>query len=562
MTSVMFVVASRNKDSADVRTCDPINIEMCKGLGYNVTGMPNLVGHELQREAESQLFTFTPLIQYGCSKQLKFFLCSVYVPMCTEKVLMPIGPCRPMCENIKKRCQTVLTYFGFPWPAALNCSQFPAKNDQNSMCMDGPPIDDDPDKDVMNAPIILTNKPIINIDNNNIINNNDKPVEERSCLNYRYSSKYFYINRTNRCALICGEDALFSKDNKRFADIWMMIWAGVCFLSTLLTVLTFIIDSSRFKYPERPIIFLSMCYNIYSIGYIVRLIAGRDAISCHTDSPSNRRILIQEGLENTDCAIVFLLLYYFGAASSIWWVILTLTWLLSTGLKWGHEAIQMHSSYFHLAAWAIPAVKTIVILVMRNVDADELTGMCFVGNQGLDAFMGFILGPSIAYLILGTSFLLAGFVALFRIRRHVKNDGLKTDKLEVLMVRIGVFSVLYTVPATCVIACYVYEYMNRDLWLNSRSPVQPNFEIFMLKVFMSLVVGITSGMWIWTSKTLTSWKNFCSRICFRNRHKSNIPNHVQYIPAKQQYPHNPYAYRGTIRMDKPKRSKSGNETPV
>lgn len=37
-------------------------------------------------------------------------------------------------------------------------------------------------------------------------------------------------------------------------------------------------------------------------------------------------------------------------------------------------------------------------------------------------------------------------------------------KLEKLMVRIGVFSVLYTVPAVCVIACNVYEYLSRDQW--------------------------------------------------------------------------------------------------
>ena len=34
----------------------------------------------------------------------------------------------------------------------------------------------------------------------------------------------------------------------------------------------------------------------------------------------------------------------------------------------------------------------------------------------------------------------------------MKHDGTKTEKLERLMVRIGVFSVLYTVPATIVIA--------------------------------------------------------------------------------------------------------------
>ncbi len=51
-------------------------------------------------------------------------------------------------------------------------------------------------------------------------------------------------------------------------------------------------------------------------------------------------------------------------ASSIWWVVLTLTWFLAAGLKWGHEAIESNSQYFHLAAWAVPTIKTIAILAM------------------------------------------------------------------------------------------------------------------------------------------------------------------------------------------------------
>lgn len=46
--------------------CEPIRIEMCRGLGYNVTVMPNLVGHEIQGDADFTLQTFSPLIQYGC----------------------------------------------------------------------------------------------------------------------------------------------------------------------------------------------------------------------------------------------------------------------------------------------------------------------------------------------------------------------------------------------------------------------------------------------------------------------------------------------------------------
>ena len=269
-------------------------------------------------------------------------------------------------------------------------------------------------------------------------------------------------------ALKCDEDLLFNSNEKTFAEIWLAIWSGCCFISAAATVLTFTIDPARFRYPERPIIFLAMCYTIYSTAYIVRLIAGRNVISCDFDG--EERYLILEGLQNTGCAVTFLILYFFGMASSIWWVILTFTWFLAAGLKWGHEAILLQSSYFHLAAWGIPFIKTIVVLVMRVVDADELTGLCFVGNHNLRALTGFVLVPLFTYLVLGTLFLLAGFISLFKIRSVMKSDGTKTDKLERLMVKIGLFSVLYTVPATVVVACC---FMNNQIEIAGNKTESP-----------------------------------------------------------------------------------------
>nr|XP_025871053.1 frizzled-4 [Vulpes vulpes] len=484
---LLLLEPARGFGDEEERRCDPIRISMCQNLGYNVTKMPNLVGHELQTDAELQLTTFTPLIQYGCSSQLQFFLCSVYVPMCTEKINIPIGPCGGMCLSVKRRCEPVLKEFGFAWPESLNCSKFPPQNDHNHMCMEGPGDEEVP----------LPHKTPI------------QPGEECHSVGTN-SDQYIWVKRSLNCVLKCGYDAgLYSRSAKEFTDIWMAVWASLCFISTAFTVLTFLIDSSRFSYPERPIIFLSMCYNIYSIAYIVRLTVGRERISCDFEEAAEP-VLIQEGLKNTGCAIIFLLMYFFGMASSIWWVILTLTWFLAAGLKWGHEAIEMHSSYFHIAAWAIPAVKTIVILIMRLVDADELTGLCYVGNQNLDALTGFVVAPLFTYLVIGTLFIAAGLVALFKIRSNLQKDGTKTDKLERLMVKIGVFSVLYTVPATCVIACYFYEISNWALFRYSAD--DSNMAVEMLKIFMSLLVGITSGMWIWSAKTLHTWQKCSNRL--------------------------------------------------
>jgi frizzled protein 1/7 len=338
----------------------------------------------------------------------------------------------------------------------------------------------------------------------------------------------------------------FNEHERHFAKLWIGVWSSICLASTLFTVLTFFVDMTRFRYPERPIIFLSGCYFMVALAYVIGFSLDKEAAACNRFKNSPELALITtQGTKKEWCTILFMMMYFFSMASSIWWVILTLTWFLAAGMKWGHEAIEANSQYFHLAAWAVPAIKTIAILAMGQVDGDNLSGICFTGIFDVDALRGFVLAPLVVYLLLGTSFLLAGFVSLFKIRTIMKSDGTKTDKLEKLMVRIGVFSVLYTVPATIVIACYFYEQASRDTWmlhwftkeclasstdapregielLKSGDKPWPDFNVFMIKYLMTVIVGITSGVWIWTGKTLSSWKRFYAKIFGSNKRESNV----------------------------------------
>ena len=339
------------------------------------------------------------------------------------------------------------------------------------------------------------------------------------------------------CSLPCNiGDSFFGVEQRRVAQYMIGVTAIVCLLSSLFTVATFLVDMSRFRYPQRPIIFISGCYCVVAIAYLVGFTIGNQ-IAC-VDVKGQSVQVVRQGTQYEGCTIIFMLLYFFSMASSIWWVVLTITWFLSAGLKWGNEAIERHAHYFHLAAWTIPAAKTIVLLAFGQIDGDPLAGVCVAGGTDVWWLRALVLAPLCVYLGLGICFLLAGFVALCRIRTVMKHGGSRVDKLERLMVRISIYSVLYTVPAIVVIVCYFYEQASRASWLlawhQAASPARcqgncskdassmPEFTVFMIKYLMALIVGIMSGFWIWSSKTLSSWRRFCCVIVCRNSEPSAI----------------------------------------
>ena len=508
------------------KKCEEITIPMCRGIGYNLTHLPNQFNHHTQGEAGLEVHQFWPLVEINCSPDLKFFLCSMYTPICVMNYNKPLPACRSVCERAKAGCSPLMRTYGFAWPERMKCEDLPEYGDKERLCMD------------FNTTERPTAKPSYNVNPGGGGGGGvptETPLRPRvtnkdcscTCRNpmARIDENSGYYNKIStggiqNCAMGCF-GAYFSPDEKTFTSFWIGLWSILCAVSTSMTVSTFFVDMGRFKYPERPIIFLSGCYMMVSIGYIIRLIMGHSAVACEGN------MIRYETTGPAVCTVVFLLVYFFGMASSIWWVILSFTWFLAAGLKWVQEAIASYSQYFHLAAWLIPSVKTIAVLAMSSVDGDPVAGICYVGSQNLNNLRGFVLAPLCVYLLIGTSFLLAGFVSLFRIRNVIKAEGRgKTDKFEKLMIRIGVFSVLYTVPATIVIACYFYEQHFRERWEKShncqcgRDQVKPDYSIFMLKYFMCLVVGITSGFWIWSGKTLDSWRKFYARICGRSSNSS------------------------------------------
>jgi len=361
-------------------------------------------------------------------------------------------------------------------------------------------------------------------------------------------SKYNFLGLDN-CGPPC-KDHFWSNDDIRLSRKWILGWGIMCLISTLFTVCTYLIDRDRFRYPERPIVFLAACYLIISIVYITGYFMDFE-VSCTKNLQqmnanldyfsTNPTLIVVMGTKNQACTVLFMILYFSTMASSIWWLVLCVSWFLAAVLKWSGEAIENQSQYFHLVAWALPAVATISVLALGRIEGDPLSGICFVGQYDTQSLQIFLMWPQLVFLCIGFIFLMIGYLSMYRIRVQVKsNDPGQHEGIEKLMLKIGIFSSLYLIPASVLLGCYFYLYQYNEVWNNTwledhcnyknsdygfscscdiKKKVaevgkrSPNFTFFMLKYFMSLIVGVTCGFWIWSDKTLQSWKRFfrCGR---------------------------------------------------
>ncbi|XP_066603094.1 frizzled-4 [Prorops nasuta] len=555
--------------------CEPIRIEMCRGLGYNETTMPNLVGHEIQGDADFTLQTFSPLIQYGCSAQLHLFLCSVYAPMCTEKVPFPIGPCKGLCEQVRARCFPVLQGFGFPWPAALNCSKFPPANNHEHMCMEGP---GEPGPANPVQAVGAGNGPW-------------------GCSWYAKSGLYIFLNRSGRCAAACDADILWSQKDKKLAEAWMTAFATVCLISVAVAVLTLMRprkQRSTTSTAEKAIACLTICHAAVAVGYVIRLTAGRLSVACTPAIPlhpqdqviisqQQQQYLTQDGLANPYCAIVFLLLYYFGIAANVWWVIVCAWWCI-VARKWTRTVTSVKedfgiqqglSTVAAVIAWGLPAAHTIAVLVTRDVDADELTGSCFVGQQSTRSLLFLVLIPQFVYLSLGTTFLLIGMAALLLPSRparpasslnpihpngihnshpnalgrarETKSPAEIYKRQKSLLSRVGFFNCVYCLVMACLTCTTFYEWWGREAWLRApepstapRSPARPILQFFVLRLVATLGAGIMAATWIWWPNLMHVWKRLPP--CKQPPHKCHphalpVPVMHCYSPPASPPPH-------------------------
>ena len=540
--------------------CQPVtDVPICEDMPWNYTLFPNFRGHSSQTEANQELEQFRQLIEVNCSGAIVIFLCSIYAPFCTDDhPLRVLRPCKRLCQHVRDGCEPVFNERagGLPWPDHLNCDNY----EDNDLCFGPqeklnevtiPPKLVRPGETPGTTDTAGTTDPSMPTGSSAASSILSKcPIEMIVTPNIR--NKSFSFAGIDNCGPGCG--GIYFSDSQRniIAPLFILIFALVCIVFTAFTVATFFINRNRFHYPERPIVYLSLCYLIlsgaYFIGAISKLVGGGDvsfgctetytrstgelehlrAQSAFDSDVLPSRFVFQNlpndnvNLRTASCVILFLLAYYTQMAASLWWVILTFTWFLAAVLKWGEEAVARLWPLYHVVTWSLPAVQTILVLALQLVDGDQLSGLCYPGQFSLVALGVFVYMPLLIYLLLGIVFLVIGFAALVRIRHALERDPVKARKLGRLIIRIGVYAGLYIITNSILLFIHTYEIAERESWEesyveeeacrsnnnSSQCSSSPNFAAFLIRYIALFFVGICSTSWVFSKKTLSTWTKF------------------------------------------------------
>lgn len=482
-------------------TCEPITVPRCTEMSYNMTFFPNLLEHYDQAIAAARMEPFVPLMNLQCSPEVNKFLCMAFVPECTEPKHIML-PCRAMCKTVYSDCKNLIDTFDIAWPPELECDRLEDCTAPKT-----------PEKEQS------TNTPSGKIQK-------DYGFWCPRHLKTFQVTGYKFLG-VNHCAPPCP-NMYFKKEDLDFAKNFIGIISIICLCATLFTFLTFLIDVKRFRYPERPIIFYSVCYSIVSVIYFIGFAMG-NSVSCneaHEDFADEDTVVL--GSQNKACTVIFMLLYFSTMAGTIWWVMLTITWYLAAGQKWSCEAIEQKSMWFHTVAWGIPGILTVILLAMNKVEGDNISGVCFVGLYDQNVSTYFVLLPLCFSVFIGLSLLLAGIISLNNVRQVIQHDERNQEKLKKFMIRIGVFSGTYLVPLGILLCCYVYELFSRSSWemtwvadhcqeyhipcpYQPKTLSRPDLGLFLTKYVMTLIVGISAIFWVGSKKTCSEWANFFQR---------------------------------------------------
>lgn len=107
------------------RRCEPVKLDYCRSIGYNITSYPNHLNHLNIDEVKNDLIAFRDIVDSECYRQAYDFVCRLLQPPCRyrEPFQPEIGSiCRDYCQDFHKACGSRISE---QFKKYFDCERFP-----------------------------------------------------------------------------------------------------------------------------------------------------------------------------------------------------------------------------------------------------------------------------------------------------------------------------------------------------------------------------------------------------------------------------------------------------
>lgn len=420
--------------------------------------------------------SFAGILSSECSVHARFLLCSAFAPLCSEQVSGSVSACRALCESVVEDCKEELKLLS---PTVmLDCAAFPLRADRR-LCMRPPNA-----SELEPEPPPPPRWPY------------EHELREHGCPPAHTRAP------TGECWPACGQNAQYTQSEKRVAEVWITTLAWLSLLSTSFALLTFCAEPSRYRYPERPVVWMAACHAIVALAYVTRSWLGAKIVSCAGTT------LAVDGLASPTCVAFFSLTYYFTLAADAWFANACVAWYLTAASEWSTEALERAAAYLHAVAWGWAGAWTAAALALRRVTADELTGTCGISDAAAAALIGV---PRGALLVTSIALAAGACPGIMRVRRALDSRGAR--RVGRLAARAAAAGVLYFILAAFGTGARVFEAHLREnqtglavLAALEAGEVQQATKSGGLSICVWLSCGIAAGVWAWSKKSTVVWR--------------------------------------------------------
>ena len=163
----------------------------------------------------------------------------------------------------------------------------------------------------------------------------------------------------------------------------------------------------------------------------------------------------EEGQRSQPCIVIFLFIYFFGSAATAWWTVINFSWAFTQRFTPKEANMSRVSRLCHIYGWGIPAIFTLASILKHNIQADELTSVCFPGALHDDSsLLSFIIIPEAFHFVFGAIMYLSGCFLAFCCGDATTNERvrgkLEAKALQRLKFRFTIHGLVFIILKVCI----------------------------------------------------------------------------------------------------------------